>query len=247
MLARLIKGRLRYDIPRIYNALLDLWRRPADAASGDLAEFNEVAERARERSDISDHLVTMFAEALSVRPRLIVELGVRGGESTFVFERVARLCGASLVSCDVDDCSVVSAYPGWHFVQSDDIEFAARFPEWCHARGIVPSIDLLFIDTSHRFDQTVAEIDAWFPLLAERSKAIFHDSNLRPLYVRKDGSIGFGMDCDRGVIRALERFLGRPYNERRDFMDARRGWLIRHSAHCCGLAILERLPDSSAR
>ena len=43
------------------------------------------------RSDISDHLATIFSEAVAAKPRLIVELGVRGGESRYALERAARV------------------------------------------------------------------------------------------------------------------------------------------------------------
>ncbi len=86
--------------------------------------------------DISDHLPVLFAEALEARPKLIVELGVRGGDSTFVFERVARLCGSTLLSVDIDDCSRVSPWDRWHFVREDDIAFAGRFEAWCAEHNV---------------------------------------------------------------------------------------------------------------
>ena len=56
-------------------------------------------------SAVSKGRMTLFTEALSVHPSLIVELGVRGGESTFVFERVAKMCGSQLGSVDIEDCA----------------------------------------------------------------------------------------------------------------------------------------------
>src|SRR5436190_17194537 len=38
--------------------------------------------RERTNTDICDHLNTLFFMAVSARPRLLVELGTRGGEST---------------------------------------------------------------------------------------------------------------------------------------------------------------------
>ena len=243
MMDKIISGKRRWYATRVYNGVLDRVRtRPVDAVVGDLPALNEIKQRAARRSDISDHLPTMFVETLRARPRLIVELGVRRGESTFVFERVARLTGATIVSCDLNDCSGTSAYEKRHFVQGDDVEFARRFPEWCRERGIRPEIDVLFIDTSHFYDHTVAEIDAWFPFLSEQGKVILHDTNLTYTYFRKDGSIGFAMECERGVIRALEGFFGKNYDETRDFIDVQGGWLIQHWAKCCGLTILDRIP-----
>jgi hypothetical protein len=68
----------------------------------------------------------------------------------------------------------------------------------------------------------------------------FHDTNLRRYYVRRDGSIGRAWDNQRGVIRATEDYVGTSFDETRDFVALRNGWLIRHSARCLGFTILER-------
>ncbi len=204
-------------------------------------ELDEIRQRALKRSGISDHLEVIFIESLIFNPDLIVELGVRGGESTFVFERVARLCDAKLISVDINDCSKASSYENWTFVKSDDVEFARAFPRWCEDRGIDPSIDILFIDTSHLFEHTLSEIEHWFPYLSKKAKVFFHDTNLRTIFFRKDGSMGLGWNNKRGVIRALECFFNRRFNERANFTDLVNGWLIRHYANCSGLTILEKL------
>ena len=152
-----LRGKVReYDM-RWHNFLLGIGRETAAPGPSGLEVYDEIVKHAQKRSDISDHLPVLFAESLPVQPSLIVELGVRGGESTFAFERVAALCGSKLVSVDIDDCLKASKYPDWQFVKSDDIAFASHFGEWCRQRGITPSIDILFIDTSHEFDHTVQE------------------------------------------------------------------------------------------
>jgi len=206
-----------------------------------LRELDEVMERSKTRTDISDHLVKLFVEALATRPRLIVELGVRGGESTFVLERVARLSGARLVSVDIEDCSGACSYDGWTFVQSDDVEFAGRFDSWCRSQDMAPAIDVLLVDTSHDYEQTLRETESWLPFLAEGGKAFYHDTNLRKRYRRRDRTIGFGEEVHRGVIRALEAYLGATFSEAKPFVDVRNGWLIRHDPFCCGMTILQRV------
>jgi hypothetical protein len=100
---------------------------------------------------------------------------------------------------------------------------------------------VLFIDTSHLYEHTVQEIEHWFGYLNEHAKVIFHDTNMRVLYFRKDGSTGVNMDDHRGVIAALEHYFQLRFNERRDFVDLHNGWLIKHHANCSGLTILERI------
>ncbi len=228
----------------ITNAAAHIRHEGAHLRTG-LRAFDEIAEHALMRTDINDHLTTLFLESLSVRPALIVELGVRGGESTFVLERVAELYSSKLLSIDIEDCSHASSYRDWSFVKCDDVAFAQKFPDWCREHNIVTSIDVLFIDTSHEYRHTLAEINSWFPFLAGRCKVFMHDTNLTKRFFRNDGSMGFGWDNQRGVIAALETYFGKKFDERHDFAEFADGWLLRHYANCCGLTVLERLHDKS--
>ena len=237
---RYLKARTAIDFARVNNAVLGLRSCPSIVPSG-LRELDEVRTRSLSRTDINDHLETIFVEALSARPRLIVELGVRSGESTFVLERVAKLCQSRLISVDIDDCSDIHTYRDATFVQSDDIEFAKTFGEWCKASNIDPEIDVLYIDTSHVFEHTLEEIRSWFPYLADRAKVMFHDTNLKAVFRRRDGTMGITLDTERGVIRALETHFNTTFDETKDFIDVRDGWLIRHHTICSGFMTLERL------
>lgn len=237
-------GFLSRRMRRLYRIAVRLWNGVVPSAppspESDCPAFREVQRRARLRTDIADHLPTMFLEAYACRPSLIVELGVRDGESTFVFERVARLHDAALVSVDVEPCRRVSDYERWHFVQQDDLQFGRGFPDWCEARGVPTPIDVLFIDTSHRFAHTVEEIDVWFPLLGESSVVLLHDTNLTKWYRRRDGSIGRAWDNDRGVVRALEARLGISIDETRPFRTVASGFAVDHYPTCNGLTVLRR-------
>lgn len=231
---------LRVAFTRTYNAALV--RRPRTAGPTDSPSLTEIIRHAgQRRTDISDHLVPLFVEAIETSPLLIVELGVRGGESTFVFERVSRLTGATLVSVDIQDCSNSSSYENWIFVQTDDIAFAKRFASWCAQRQLTPAIDVLFIDTSHQYEHTVHEIQHWMPFMGPRSKVILHDTNMRHIYRRKDGSLGVTPHQHRGVIAALERYFGASFDERVDFVDVQKGWLIKHWANSSGFTVLSRI------
>ena len=226
---------------KVYNFLFaNLWHREKLIYS-DNNFFNEIQKRALKRSDISDHLMTLFEETISLKPHLIVELGVRSGESTFVLERAARLSAATLISVDIEDCSHISNYSKWLFVQKDDVAFAKEFKNFCVERGIKPEIDAFFIDTSHLYEHTKQEIGFWFPLLSSRAKVFFHDTNLRKIYKRKDGSIGEGWNNKRGVIRALEDYFGVVFNETREWTTFIKEWSIKHKPYCSGFTILEKL------
>jgi cephalosporin hydroxylase len=211
----------------------------------DLPEFREIQRRSREPTDISDHLERLFAEALQMDPETIVECGVRGGESTFVFERVARLTGADVVSVDVEETTYESDYDGWRFVQSDDIAFADDFGGWCAEHDIDAGIDVLFIDTSHRYDHTVAEIEAWFPHLADEAVVLFHDTNMQRFYRRENGTIGLSPLTDRGVIRGLEDHFDCSLDETESFVTVMDGFVLKQYPLCSGLAVLRKIGSSS--
>ncbi len=237
------KKRLR----SVYNFFVDL-RKPQAPLTTALPALNLIKQQSLKRTAMNEHLETLFVEALTLNPRLIVELGVAKGESTRVFAQVARLCGAKLVGVDLNDCSRALDWEEWSFIQKDDLEFAREFPDWCRAQQLEPVVDVLFIDTSHYFEHTLAEIRAYFPFLADHAKVFFHDTNLGAFIFRKDGSLDLGWDNDRGVIRALEVHLDRTFPEKQEFIDFAPPWLIKHYPHCCGLTVLEKLahlfPDS---
>lgn len=234
-----LKRRLTDLLTRIWNPLVPTHPKPET----DNSAFREVLSRARRRTDISDHLATMFVEAYASRPSLIVELGVRDGESTFVFERVARAYECDLISVDIEPCEDASDYERWHFVQQDDVEFGRRFPDWCENRDVPCEIDVLFVDTSHLFEHTLEEISTWFPHLSNSAVVLFHDTNLTTLYRRRDGSLGRGWDNDRGVIRALEEYLGVNLDESRYFRTLAGGFAIEHNPECNGLTVLRGVPN----
>lgn len=228
-----------FGLSKAYNFLIDL-KGHEKHVPGDLKELNEVTEHSSKRTDISDHLGVLFRESFSAKPKLIVELGVRGGESTFVLERVAGLCSSELISADLQDCSGISKYKKWFFIQKDDIGFAGEFKNWCKKKGIKPEINILFIDTSHEFEHTLKEIKHWFPYLSSKAKVFFHDTNSAEIYFRKDDSMGVGNDHKRGVIKAIEKYFNEKFNEKKDFTKRRKGWLIKHYANCNGFTILEK-------
>ena len=225
----------------LHNFFVELFSKKVNIIVSPSKELNEVRARALENIDISDHLETMFVESLEIKPKLIVELGVRTGQSTFVFERVAKLCDSFLVSVDIEPQLVESYWGKWSFVQKDDIYFADDFKDWCKNKGIAPNIDVLFIDTSHEYNHTKQEITKWFPLLSPKSKVFFHDTNVRMIYHRRNGTIGKAYNDDRDVMRAIEEYVGTKFNEKRDFVEIKNSWLVKHYAICNGMTILQKV------
>ncbi len=198
-------------------------------------------------TDISDHLSELFFDVVNAAPRLIVELGTRGGESTRVLLAAAEGLGARVLSVDNAECSQIELpsglAPRWTFVKSDDVSFGKdSFAPWCAEQGLAPQADLIFLDTSHQYQHTVAELAVWLPLLKVGGTILFHDTNMRAwMYRRLDNSLGVGAYNDRGVIRAIEEVVGRTYDENTSFCDLTDHYLIRHRPHCNGYTLMKRL------
>jgi hypothetical protein len=97
------------------------------------------------------------------------------------------------------------------------------------------------------YDHTTQEIDVWHRLVAPGGMMIFHDTNMgEGVFRRYDGSLGGGWNNDRGVIRAIEGFLGRRYDEGTAFVDVAGEWVVRHDPFCNGLTVLLRAARPAA-
>jgi predicted O-methyltransferase YrrM len=203
-------------------------------------------------SDIVDHIGTLFFHTLLVQARLVVEVGTRGGESTRALLAAVAMTDGRVLSIDIDDCTGISLpqelKKRWQFIRADDVAFGRnKFEAWCRDAGLAPSVDVLFIDTSHLYDHTVQEIETWHRHVRPGGLMIFHDTNMgEGLYKRIDGSVGLGWDNQRGVIKAIEEFLGTRYDENSAFVDIPKDWAVLHIPYCNGFTIMQRLPESAA-
>jgi predicted O-methyltransferase YrrM len=198
--------------------------------------------------EISDHLGPLFFFSVDASPRLMVELGTRGGDSTRSLLSAAKVASSTLLSVDINDCEAIklSDRSNWHFIKADDVEFGRTgFKEWCIEHSLDPEIDLLFIDTSHEYEHTKQEIETWAKHLAPTGTMIFHDTNMGTgIYARTDGSLGAAWNNHRGVIRAIEEFVGRKYDESSYFCDLTAEFNILHYPSCCGLTVMKKRKTS---
>jgi predicted O-methyltransferase YrrM len=198
-------------------------------------------------SDIHDHLATIFGEAVAAQPRLIVELGTRQGISTRVLLAAAEISDAHVLSIDIADCSRIDLperlRARWTFICADDVAFAGQpFAAFCAGRNSPPFADVIFVDTSHAYKHTRVEIEKWIVRLSPRGIMLFHDTNMGNGWFRSlNGKVELGSDSGRGVIRAIEEFVGRRYDEATYFTDVAAGYMIQHVPWSSGFTILRRL------
>jgi len=104
----------------------------------------------------------------------ILELGVRWGVSTvaFLFGLEINNPNGRLYSVDIESCELakeritrLGLNKNWTFIQKNDLDL-----EW------EKEIDLLFIDTSHFYAHTLAELDKFSKYVSRTGKILLHDT-----------------------------------------------------------------------
>jgi predicted O-methyltransferase YrrM len=122
--------------------------------------------------DMREQLPVLYAWAR--HPGItVIELGVRAGNSTCALLAGMEHGGGRLWSVDIAPpqvSDVIAGCPWWNFLQADDLGTKAR--EFCPAAA-----DLLFIDTSHNYLDTVAELTAYAPRVRPGGVVLVHDTH----------------------------------------------------------------------
>lgn len=126
-------------------------------------------ERLAVWSDIVGHLKFMRDTVAQEMAQVVVELGARSGNSTLALLNGVEASGGRLYSVDVETPQwpeEVWSHPQLTFIQGDDLSVRDQIPK---------EIDVLFIDTSHLYDQTLAELY----LYGESARVVLmHDTDL---------------------------------------------------------------------
>ena len=132
---------------------------------------------------MSGHLIRLYHLTVALpKEKVIVELGVRGGESTTALLAAVNDSGGHLYSVDVVNCShVYHGEPNWSFFFGNDMVILKTWNQ---------KIDHLFIDTSHTFEHTLAELRGWSSWLQPWGIITLHDTIFCP-----------------GVAKAVQQFL----------------------------------------
>lgn len=121
-------------------------------------------------TDITLHLPRLFDITRTYSKPEVLELGTRRGESTCAFLAAVEQAGGHVWSVDIDVPDVPAEWRRsdlWDLTVGDDLEIGI-------AEGY--SCDVLFIDTSHEFLHTIAELRKFIPLVRPGGVALFHDT-----------------------------------------------------------------------
>jgi predicted O-methyltransferase YrrM len=132
-------------------------------------EYRSRAALGMPHSDIREQMPVLYAWARHAAR--VIELGVRGGNSTSAL--LAALEGrGELWSVDISPPQVPAYWhelKHWHLMVSDDTSWLAV--DFCPAGA-----DVLFIDTSHFYDHTLAELRLYVPKVRPGGVVLMHDT-----------------------------------------------------------------------
>lgn len=109
--------------------------------------------------------------AENMQSRLSVELGVCGGGGSLHLAIGSQQVIGVDVALDYQANIrwIKRNYPNFYFLHGDSVENAIRiFTNF-------GEIDILFVDTTHTYDQTMAELDAYRPFLSHRAVICLDD------------------------------------------------------------------------
>jgi predicted O-methyltransferase YrrM len=153
--------------------------------------MNIVEQHSLMPTDINQHLTTLYMLAVEFNAKNMLELGVRGGESTIALLQAAKEIGGSLTSIDIAPCPTakerVREYgfeSYWIFILGDDCTLDWNRP-----------INLLFIDTTHEYEHTLKELTKYEPSVVPKGIIILHDT------MRPDLTV---TDCGKAVETYVE-------------------------------------------
>ena len=161
--------------------------------------INKIIEKTINGTDDSDgHLLTLFSIAVSSKAKVMLELGVRNGDTTLPLFEAAKINDAFLYSIDINDIGFVFDEKYWKFIKSDSIEYLKKVSK-------NDNIDLVFIDDWHSYEHVKEELEILDKIISPSTIILIHDlmyGNTCPYY-HTDLTLKSGQWANGGPYRAL--------------------------------------------
>ena len=122
-------------------------------------------------SDINEHLPTFVSLCEELSAQRVIELGTRSGVSSVGWLHGLAQTGGRLWSVDLDPAPDLP-FEHWTFLQGNDLDpkIVNKLPD---------SADVVFVDTSHSYEQTLAELLVYRYKVRPGGVMVLHDTELR--------------------------------------------------------------------
>ena len=153
-------------------------------------------------SDAQEQLPLLRDAARSFARPVIAELGTRTGESTAAFLAGAAAAGGHVWSADIAPAMVPAWWREtgrWSFLAADDMSGEAA--EWLPAEP-----DILFIDTSHLYGHTLAELRKYVPRVRPGGLVLCHDTDISREFMIGYGETAAAAGPEYPVAAALDAY-----------------------------------------
>jgi predicted O-methyltransferase YrrM len=155
--------------------------------------------------DSDRHLMTLFSICLSLKPKNILEIGVRNGVTTAALLEAANMTDSMLYSVDIQD--TLYSPPehlksNWVFNKSCSLDFLNN---WYETYGSNNKFDLVYLDGWHSYDHVKQELDYLDKLVSPNSIILVHDlmyGNTEPYY-HSDLTLDGGQWANGGPYKAI--------------------------------------------
>ena len=121
--------------------------------------------------DSDQHVMTLFSIAVASKSKVLVELGVRGGDTTLPLLEAAKINNGVLYSVDINDVDFEvreDLKPHWKFIKSDAIKFLESWDE-------DKTMDFVYVDDWHSYEHVKKELSIINSLVSPSSVVLLHD------------------------------------------------------------------------
>lgn len=162
-----------------------------------MLDRNFVLNLANRSTDINEYIMSLYNIPVQINARTIVELGA--GQSTYALTAAANKTEGQFYSIDLFKSArdrlwegrhglMLDDEPRYHFVEGDDMKIVKTWDK---------PIDFLFIDTSHLYEHTKNELEAWTPHVLIGGVIMMHDTNHES---------GDGMGCRKALDEFVKKY-----------------------------------------
>jgi predicted O-methyltransferase YrrM len=130
----------------------------------------------RNDGDMRAHEFFLYSLVRGIKPKRILEIGVRTGISTFAISQAVKDAGLEYTYhhlCDIDPSFTTLPFPTetiHHIMSSDELAVAWK-------QQIKMNIDLLLIDGCHEYTQVFKDFINFLPHMNIGGFVLFHDTN----------------------------------------------------------------------